>query len=45
MSRGIAEDGEPVPEPLGLDEVLTDPRYSDAVAVFVDVPTRRPRSV
>ena len=43
--EGMVEDGDPIPEPSGLDEVLTDARYSDAVAVLVDVPTRRPRSV
>lgn len=43
--EGMMEDGDPIPEPSGLDEVLTDPRYSDAAAVLVDVPTRRPRSV
>lgn len=43
--EGMMEDGDPIPEPSGLDEVLTDSRYSDAAAVLVDVPTRRPRSV
>ena len=43
--EGMMEDGTPIPEPSGLDEVLTDPRYSDAAAVLVDIPTRRPRSV
>ena len=43
--EGMMEDGELIPEPSGLDEVLTDPRYSDTAAVLVDVPTRRPRSV
>lgn len=43
--EGMVEDGDPIPEPSGLDEVLTDPRHSDAAAVLVDVPTRRPRSV
>lgn len=43
--EGMMEDGDPIPEPSKLDEVLTDPRYSDAAAVLVDVPTRRPRSV
>ena len=43
--EGLMEDGDPIPEPSGLDEVLTDARYSDAAAVLVDVPTRRPRSV
>lgn len=43
--EGMMEDGDPIPEPSGLDEVLTNPRYSDAAAVLVDVLTRRPRSV
>ena len=43
--EGMMEDGDPIPEPSGLDEVLTDPRYADTAAVLVDVPTRRPRSV
>ena len=43
--EGMMEDGDPIPEPSGLDEILTDPRYTDTAAVLVDVPTRRPRSV
>ncbi len=43
--EGMMEDGDPMPEPSGLDEVLTDPRYSDVAVVLVDVPTRRPRSI
>lgn len=43
--EGMMEDGDPIPEPSGLDEVLTNPRYSDTAAVLVDVPIRRPRSV
>ena len=43
--EGMIEDGDAIPEPSGLDEILCDPHYSDAVAVLVDVPTRRPRSV
>lgn len=43
--EGMMEDGDPIPEPSGLNEVLTDPRYSDTAAVLVDVPTRRARSV
>lgn len=35
--EGMMEDGDPVPEPSGLDEVLTDPRYADAVAVLVNI--------
>ena len=43
--EGMLEDGDAVPVPSGLDEILTDARYSDAAAVLVNVPTRRPRSV
>ena len=43
--EGMMKDGDPIPEPSGLDEVLIDPRYSGAAAVLVDVPTRRPRSI
>jgi len=43
--EGMMEDGSPIPEPSGLDGVLSDPRYSDATAVLIHVPTRRPRSV
>ena len=43
--EGMMEDGDSIPEPSGLDEALTDPRYSETAAFLVDVPTRRPRSV
>ncbi len=43
--EGMTEDGAPIPEPSGLDEILADPHYADTVAVLVDVPTRRPRAV
>jgi len=43
--EGLVEDGDPIPESSGLDEILTDPLYADAAAVIIDIPTRRPRSV
>ena len=43
--EGMMEDGDPIPEPSGLDEVLTGPRYSDGAAVLVNVAIRRPLSV
>lgn len=43
--EGMIEDGDTIPEPSGLDEVLTNPIYGNAAAIVVDVPTRRPRSV
>ena len=44
-AEGMIEDGDPLPEPSGLDEILSDPRYCDVAAVVVDIPTRRPRSI
>lgn len=43
--EGMTEDGDLIPEPSGLDEVLSDPCYADTVAVLVNVPARRLRSV
>jgi len=43
--EGMMDDGDAIPEPSGLDEILTNPRYSNTAAVLVDVPTRRARSV
>lgn len=42
--EGMMEDGDSIPKPSGLGEILTDPRYGNAAAVLIDVPTRRPRS-
>lgn len=41
-TEGMMEDGDPIPEPSGLKNVLTEPRYFDATAVFIGVPIRRP---
>ncbi len=43
--EGMAVDGEVIPEPSTLDEVMADPHHAEAVAVLIDLPTRRPRSV
>ncbi len=43
--EGMGEDGAPVPEPSGLYEIPANPHYADTVAVLIDVPTRRPRSI
>lgn len=40
--EGMTEDGEPIPAPSPLDEIMADPHHRDAVAVLVDVPVRRP---
>lgn len=37
--EGMKEDGEPIPQPSALEEILADPDYADALAyVVVSVP-------
>jgi predicted RNase H-like HicB family nuclease len=43
--EGMAEDHEPIPEPLTLDAVMSDPENRDAVAFLVDVGTRPVKSI
>jgi predicted RNase H-like HicB family nuclease len=38
---GMVEDGDRIPEPLSLDEIMADPNHVDSVAVLVDVAARR----
>jgi predicted RNase H-like HicB family nuclease len=33
---GMLEDGERIPEPSSLDEIMADPNHADSVAVLVD---------
>ncbi|MEA2739702.1 MAG: hypothetical protein QOH05_3009 [Acetobacteraceae bacterium] len=40
--EGMIEDGDPIPAPSGLDEIMTDPHNRDAVAVLIDAAVRRP---
>lgn len=40
--EGMIEDGEAIPAPSQLDEIMADHRHRDAVAVLVDVAVRRP---
>lgn len=40
--EGLMEEGDHIPGPSGLDEILTNPYYSGCAAVLVDVSTRRP---
>lgn len=39
--EGLIEDGRIIPEPLEFNEVLTDPRHSDAAAILSVIPTHR----
>jgi predicted RNase H-like HicB family nuclease len=33
--RGMIEDGDPIPEPTSLEDIMTDPDFRDGVAVLV----------
>jgi predicted RNase H-like HicB family nuclease len=43
--EGLAEDGEAVPEPTSLEEVMTDAQNKDGVAVLIAVPATDVKSV
>ena len=44
--QGMIEDGEKLPVPSKLEEIMADPDFADAVAyLVVDVPDARPRTV
>jgi len=44
--QGMFEDGEPLPTPSKLEEIMADPDFSDAAAyLVVDVPDAKPRTV
>jgi predicted RNase H-like HicB family nuclease len=44
--KGMIEDGEKIPDPSKLENIMADPEYSDAVAVLVvTVSDAKPRSV
>lgn len=44
--QGMLEDGEKLPSPSRLEEIMDDPDYADAVAfLVVSVPDAKPRTV
>ena len=43
--EGIAEDGESIPEPSTLEEVMSDPDNRTGVAILVSVKTAQPKIV
>ena len=44
--HGMIEDGERLPTPSKLEEIMADPDYTDAAAyLVVDVPDAKPRTV
>jgi predicted RNase H-like HicB family nuclease len=40
--EGMIEDGEAIPAPSRLDDIMADPDHRDAVAVLIDARVRRP---
>ena len=42
---GMAEDGEPIPEPSSLEAVMADRENRDAVAILVDAPPATAKAV
>jgi predicted RNase H-like HicB family nuclease len=42
---GLAEDGEAIPEPSSLEEVMSDPDNRSGVAILVSVKTEQPKAV
>lgn len=43
--EGLHEDGEPLPGPSRLEDVMADPENQDAVAFLVEIPDKPLRSV
>lgn len=43
--QGMAEDGDPIPEPSTLEQIMQDPQNRDGVAVLVAVTPPSPRAV
>ena len=44
-TKGMVEDGEPIPEPGSLDEIMADPANISAVPFLVTVPDTRTKRV
>ena len=42
---GLTEDGEAIPEPSSLEEVMSDPDNRSGVAILVSVKTEQPKAV
>ena len=40
--EGMIEDGDAIPAPSSLDDIMTDEHHTDAVAVLIDASVRRP---
>ncbi len=43
--EGLVADGEAIPEPSNLEEIMTDPDNRDGVAILIAVKTEAPKAV
>jgi predicted RNase H-like HicB family nuclease len=43
--EGMTEDGEPIPEPSSLEDVMSDPENRTGVAILVSLRTEQPKTV
>lgn len=43
--EGLTEDGETIPEPSSLEEIMSDPDNRSGVAILVSVKTEQPKAV
>ena len=43
--EGLVEDGEPIPEPSTLEEIMSDPDNRSGVAILVSLRTEQPKAV
>jgi predicted RNase H-like HicB family nuclease len=43
--EGLAEEGQPIPEPSTIEDVMRDPENGDGIAVLVSAPERRSKTV
>ncbi len=42
---GMAEDGDAIPEPSALEDIMSEREYRDAVAILVDAPRQAAKAV
>jgi predicted RNase H-like HicB family nuclease len=43
--EGLTEDGEAIPEPSSLEEIMSDPDNRSGVAILVSIKTEQPKAV
>ena len=43
--EGLLEDGEPIPEPSTLEQIMSDPNNRGGVAILVSLKTEQPKAV